>query len=272
MTRLPCAFGPLAFVAAALCGGAATAGQITATASQNPIGAVSNASPGSAVSARWNANASAEVTRTSVSATSLGDGVSPPGAYAASGATNTQYQLWSLASDAALGGSAASGLTLAFDFTLRGDTALPPVSLSVASVWWSAALYSAGISAKGGDATMVYGPIPPFPSVGYLTSGDPALMGAYDLSFSLMHRNAGNGLWTMGFGTSASHAGDAWGTLALSRIRLTEGTLPVGGLAVRLETGELITVSAVPEPAAHWMLLAGMASIGVFLRRRTRTA
>lgn len=270
MSHLPRALG--AIVSLALAAAAAQAGQLTAGASLNPEGLVSNPTFGSSTSAEWGTNAFSEVSRTSISVTTLGDGVSPPWVYGASGNANTNYTLWNLATDSALDGAAAAGLTLAFDFTLRGETSLPPISLSVASVSWSAALYSRIVSADGGSANMTYGPKPPFPSEGYLNLGDGQLMGSYDLSFSLLHANAGGGLWTMGLFTSASNAGDANATLALAGIRLLDGLLPQGGLGVRLETGELIAVSPVPEVAPHWMMLAGLAGIGAFVRRRTVAA
>lgn len=267
MKTLQRAFGAVALTALAMLP-AAHAGQITAVASLNPEGFVQNPSGGSFTSADWGTNAHAELTRTAISAMSHGEGVAPPSVYAASGTANTSYTLWDLSTGSALDGGVAAGLTLSFDFTLTGTTSLPPVSLSLATTSWDATLYSSVISANGGGVSILFGPLPPFPNEGYDISGDATLLGSYQKSFSLLHSHAGGGLWTMGFGTSASRAGDAWGTLALAGIHLTEGVLPSGGLAVRLETGELINVSAVPEPAPQWMLLAGLLGIGAFLRRR----
>lgn len=268
MHQLHRTLGALAALAALAGATAAQAGQVTASASLNPVGTDSRASNGSSTSAAYGTNAHAEVTRTSIRVTTLGDGVTPPFVYGAGGTTNTQYTLWNLASDSALDGGVAAALTLRFNFTLQGTTTVAPVSLSTASVGWDAALYSSGADSAGGSASIVYGPIPPFPSEGYLTTGDAALTGAYDRSFSLLHRHAAGGLWTMGLSSGASHAGDAWSTLGLSGIRLVDGALPGGGLGVRLETGELIEVSPVPEASSHWLLLAGLLSLGIVVRRR----
>lgn len=254
------------------CTAPAQAGNLTANASQNLSPPVSQVSPGSLATAQFMvggvAVAGSTVTRTGIAAFADGTGVEVTELRAANGNARNDYLLWDLAANAPLDDSWAATLTLAFDFRVSGVSALPPVSLSTMAVSYDAAVFSGLIETAGSAVSAVYGPIPPFPSEGYAITGNAALVGSFDIGFSLLHAQRTAGLLTMGFGVQAAKAGDATGSLALSGVRLVSGVLPAGGLAVRMETGEMLTVSAVPELPTLPMALAGVLVLGLLARRR----
>ncbi len=251
----------------------AQAGDVVATASRNLQGQLSNNSAGSSTSAYWpnptTPDAFAVVTRTEISATSAGLGSATFDAAAASGHSWTSYTLWDLSTDSALDFAQAVALDLRFAYRVSGNTVVPPLGTSVATASFRVELYSNVVNAEGADLSVVFGPVAPFPSEDYLYTGDMRLWGAYDFGFSVLHENAAQGFMWMAFGNSAAKAGYATGTLSLLGITLADGTLPAGGLGVKLETGEIIPVSAVPEPAT-WMLWlsAGLWAMGRTLRER----
>lgn len=271
MRRLCTLFATVAALATA---GPAAAGQLVANASQNPTGQVSNPSSGSSVSAWWPDQtqpiAWSTTTRWDIQANALGAGTQMPVHQAASGTANTSYTLWDLGSGAALAPEIAGALTLSFNFRVAGTTEVDAISLSTASVNFDAALYSQIADAHGDGLSVVYGPVPPFPSEDYLYTGNVALAGNYDVGFSLLHVGSVGGLWTMGLSTSASHQAAALSTLWLDSITLAGGVLPANGLAVRLETGELMAVTTVPEVPPWALLLAGSGWAALLARRRLR--
>jgi hypothetical protein len=271
MKLLPTRLAAAALVSA--CWLPAQAGNLVANASQNLSPPVSNTSPGSSVSAQFlvlnQVVAESSVTRQSIQAMADGSGVLVQQARAASGDARTDYQVLDLGTNAQL--VDAAGLRLSFDFRVSGVSALPPLSLSTVSVSYEAALFTAIVATAGAQLSAAYGPIAPFPSEGYIINGDSGLLGSFDRSFSLEHQNRSNGLLTMGFAVGASNAGDATGLLELTGVRWLAGPMPVAGLAVRLETGELVAVTPVPEATPATMLLAGLMAVGLMARRHRRS-
>jgi hypothetical protein len=252
----------------------ALAGNLTATASQNLAPAVSNSSPGSSVSAAYpdaiNPVALASATRTFLSASSDGSGVLVTQARAASAGLNTNYTLWDLGSNAALDPGLAAGLVLSLNFHVTGAASLPPVSLSTAALGYDAAVYSVGFQTAASLVNAVFGPVAPFPSVDYVITGNAALLGPVDLRFSLLHNASATGLMTATVSTQASNAGDALLNMALESVTLSSGSLPLAGLALRLETGEMLAVSPVPELPPSALLAAGLVVMAL-ARRKAQT-
>lgn len=249
----------------------ALAGNLTATASQNTVGSVSVSDPGASASAYWpdvlHPTAYAIALRDSITASSAG-GTLVTQALGAAGGASTDYQLWDLGTLAELDLGLASAMTLQFHFQVTGDLQLLPVSVSTAAAAYDAVLYSVGASSAGSFVNGSYGPAPPPVNEAYIWNGDTALIGHYDIGFNLQHVGSTAGTWTMNFTTGAANGGSSSGLIRLTGISLSAGQAPVGGLAVRLETGQLIPVSAVPEPGIAWMWLAGAAMLGLRLRRQ----
>jgi hypothetical protein len=247
------------------------AGNLSATAGQNLDTPVSNPAPGSSTSAAYpdalNPVAWASATRTVLSAASDGSGVQVQQARFASAGWNTAYTLWGLGSGAALDAGTASGLSLSLNFRVTGSTLLPPVSLSSAYAGYDAAVYSVGFQTAASFVNAVYGPVPPFPSTDYVVLGDGGLLGSFDRGFSLQHNGQASGLMTASVSTQASHAGDSAIQLSLESVTLLGGTLPAGGLALKLETGELLVVSAVPEAPVALLWAAGLGLLVTRVRR-----
>lgn len=250
----------------------AQAGSVVANASRNGSGSISNPSAGSSTAASWPSevlpDAFAEVTRTSITLAAYGKGSATNSQAAASGTSWTAYTLWDLASNTALDGATAATLDLSFNYRVQGITNVETTSTSVASASYLVELYSSTYHADGAGLTVVYGPVPPFPSENYAYTGDARLAGSHDWTFSVLHENASAGLMWMANSGSAANAAAVTSMLSLQAITLADGTLPAGGLGVRLETGEIIVVSAVPEPATWMLWLAACAwALG---RRRLR--
>lgn len=253
---------------------AAQAGDVVADASRNLEGFVSNPSPGSSTSAFWpdpqTPTAWAVVDRTHITREAYGAGSATFNQAGAGGHSWTAYTLWDLGTHSALDGGIAATLDLSFNYRIQGLTNVQTVGTSVASANYLVELYSSAYHADGAGLTVVYGPVPPFPSEDYLFTGDTRLAGAYDWTFSVLHENASGGLMWMAYSGTAANAATITGTLSLQTITLASGVMPTGGLGVRLETGEIITVSAVPEPAT-WLLWAG-AGLLAALRKSRRSA
>lgn len=247
-------------------------GEIVASASKNTIGIDTHSSLGvpATVSAVWNTGpgyAHAESSRTSIEVISNSQGSLTTEAMAASGSVWSNYSLWDIANNAA----AANGgsYTLSFNFHLYGSLSVPPSSVSTASVSYDATLYSTGYQQLGAHFNSNYGPISPFPSEGYVNSGDATLSGTFDSHFSLTHNAQSTGLLTLGLQSGASGAGYSAATLVLDSVTLASGTAPAGGLGIRIgQTGQVIQVTAVPEPETYAMLLAGLGLLGFAARRK----
>lgn len=261
----------LALALGAAAAAPAWAGNLTANAGQNLQPTVSNPSAGSSTAAAYpdaqNPVAWSTATRTALGAASDGSGVLVQEARFANAGWNTSYTLWDLGSGTALDAGSASGLSLGLNFRVSGSTLLPPVSLSTAAAGYDAAVYSVGFQTAGSSINAVYGPVAPFPSTDYLITGDASMFGSFSRSFTLQHNGQVTGLMTAGVSTQASNAGDAAMALTLESVSLLAGSLPGGGLALKLETGELLAVSAVPEAPVALLWAAGLGLLAARVRR-----
>jgi hypothetical protein len=253
----------------------AAAGDLRANASLNPVGTNSSASPGAFTSAYWPdplvPKAGATATRTQLTAFSDGTGVEPPWVYGAGANLRSDYTLWDPSTNASVGFAVASTLTLSFNFRATGSLIVDPVSLSTGSASFNAAIFSQIADTESASVNVVFGPVPPFPSEGYIVLGDAGMLGAYDRRFSLLHQYREAGVLTMDFGNTASNAARAGGSLTLESIVLVGGEMPAGGLAVHmLDSGEKLVVYPVPEPAAGALFLIGAVALTGVARRRSR--
>ena len=251
-----------------------TAGELRAGASLNPVGSINNTSSGASTSAYWpdpvTPKAGATATRTQLTAFTDGAGVAPPQIYGASALAGNDYTLWDTAGNTNLDYATAITLTLSFNFRVTGSLSVDPVSLSTGATSYNAQLFSQVANTAGAFVNVVYGPVPPFPSEDYFTTGDAGLFGAYDRSFSLLHQAREYGLLNMDYGNSASNAARASGSLTLQSVTLVGGVMPAGGMSIRLvDSGQLFAVSAVPEPATGLLWLAGVAVLAGLARRRS---
>lgn len=252
---------------------AMAAEDVRATASLNPQPAVSDINFGASASAVWPTNLSgggarADTERTRIESWTSGLGVQPPNVYGANGSNSSNYRLWDLAAGSALDFGTAAPLVLSFNFRVAGNLFVDPVSLSLAAAGYDATLFSQIASQRSANVSLVYGPGPG--GNVYLMTGDATLIGGYDQTFSLLHSGRDTGQLNMGHGTSSSNRSGSAGALTLESIVLTAGTMPAGGLGVRLDsTGLLIPVSAVPEPQTWALWTAGLAAL-LLLRRRRR--
>lgn len=244
----------------------ARADNVQASASQNLSGLVQDVNGGASASAQWAPGASALATRRTLTVWTDGTtGSTATTAFGATAGAGSQYVLWDLAADRALTQAEADPIDLAFNFSLTGQVLVDPVSLSVASMGYSVALYSTGYEDTGANSSSVFGP------TGYLHLG-AMWIGDVNPSFSLMHRSDADGLLTTYLSSSAAFQSRAYGSLTLDSVTLAAGTLPTGGLGIRLsETGEIWVVSSpVPEPATWLQLLAGLGAAGWLRRRHVR--
>jgi MYXO-CTERM domain-containing protein len=248
---------------------------VQATAFQNldPITFVDN-NTGSTASAQkeyvaGSQGSAASTSRTSTEAIAYGFGATVTTHYDASSSTRSAFTLWDLASNTAL--PSAAGLGLSFNFTLSGNLTVGPTSLSSAGLTYEAEVRNAinAVSQERlGNLTSTYGPGPG--GAQYVNVGDLTLLGNFVQSFSLLH-TAGDlyGTLFMSSVTLASNVSQSLVGLNLDSITLATGVAPLGGLGVRLDqTGQIIPVSAVPEPATWAMWLVGVAALGALRRGR----
>ena len=247
----------------------AQAYNVQARASQNPNPGASDINGGALAYAEWPPGAWAQATRTVQAAAT--DGLPLSGAstaFAAQAAAKSAYDLWDLGANAALSEAQADDIELVFHFQVAGHLTVDAVSLSVASLAHGATLYSTGFEQSDSYSSVVYGPMPGGP--GYLFTGD-GWYGDIDEHFTLTHRANADGIIDTSVQVSAAHHARSSATLSLNAVTLGAGTLPSGGLAIRLrETGEILAVSAVPEPGTWALWAAGLAFGGWRLRVRQR--
>ncbi|MBT9487027.1 MAG: hypothetical protein IV093_05895 [Rubrivivax sp.] len=266
---LPAAAALTALLAALVLSAPAQAYNVQARASQNPNPGASDINDGALAYAEWPPGAWARATRTQQEAAT--DGLPQSGAstaFAAQAAAKSAYDLWDLGSNTALSAAQADSLDLVFHFQALGHMTVDPVSLSVASIAHGATLYSQGFEQAGSYSSVVYGPMPGGP--GYLATGD-GWYGDIDTHFTLTHRSNADGILDTSVQVSAAHHARSSLTLSLNAVTLGAGTLPSAGLGIRLrETGEILVVSAVPEPGTWALWAAGLAFGGWRLRVRQR--
>lgn len=211
----------------------------------------------------------ASTTRTSTQVTAYGYTTAVTTHYNAVSSTRSEYTLWDLASNTAL--PSAAGLGLTFNFTLAGFLDVGPSSVSTTGFSYEAELrneINAVAQERLGSLTRTYGPVPG--GLGYINIGDSTLVGSFLQGFSLQQTvGALYGTLYMISTTTAANNSQTTGGLTLDSITLTTGVLPAGGLGIRLDqTGQIIPVSAVPEPSAWALWLAGMIAMGFIRRRR----
>lgn len=276
---------PLAIVlAVSLAARDASAGNVTASASINTVGQTDDTSAGATASAYFpdpiTPAAYALSSRTIIDRhASGGDRPVTQGA-AASGTSYTNFVLWDLLGNAALDPAVAATLDVMFTYRFQGSTFVPMISLSTASAGFQVQnYYGSTYSEAGGSLTVVYGPVAPFPSEGYSITGDTRMLdNNYDFTVSLPHVKSATGQFYMFFQGGAGFKGVSSGTLSLESITLTAGSMPAGGLGVRLDpTGQIIpvTTAAVPEidPAGFGsMATLVVGALGLIERRRKAKA
>lgn len=260
----------------------ASAGNVTASALINTVGQVDDTSAGATASAYYPdviaPSAYANSTRTSIERSASGDGRPVTEGGASSGTSYTDFELWDLLGNTALDPAAAATLDLRFNYRFLGSTLVPTVSLSSASAGFQVQnYYASSYSEAGGSLTVVYGPVAPFPSEGYTITGDTRMLGTYDFIIPLSHIKSATGQIYLFFQGGAGNMGVSSGTLSLDSIVLTGGTMPAGGLGVRLQpTGQIITVTDVPEiDAAGVGSVAALVAAALALverRRRVKAA
>ena len=254
-----------ALLLAALFIGSATQAGVSATVTRNPDLSYSDVNFGARAEVLAALDAAgggawAVATRDSVFAYAEGLGQQPPGAYGARATTNS-----------ALDPALAATLGLSFNFHLQGQLTVGPVSLSAGSIDYDVALFSSGVDQMASHLTVIYGPVPPFPTTGYSVQGNSSLRGEFNHRFSLLFQNRSAGLLQMSMMVSASNQVTAKGDLVLDSINLASGLMPGDGLGIRIsETGLILPVSAVPEPQTWALLFVGLGVVGGVARRRAR--
>lgn len=267
-----------ALLLAALFIGSATQAGVSATVTRNPDLSYSDVNFGARAEVLAALDAAgggawAVATRDSVFAYAEGLGQQPPGAYGARATSGSGFELWNLATNSALDPALAATLGLSFNFHLQGQLTVGPVSLSAGSIDYDVALFSSGVDQMASHLTVIYGPVPPFPTTGYSVQGNSSLRGEFNHRFSLLFQNRSAGLLQMSMMVSASNQVTAKGDLVLDSINLASGLMPGDGLGIRIsETGLILPVSAVPEPQTWALLLAGLAAVSGVARRRKGNA
>ncbi len=268
LPRKRAAFTVLSALATWALAAPAGAYSVQAHASQNPSPRASDVNEGGLAYAEWPPGAWARATRTAQAVSTDGQaGSTATTAFGATAAAKSAYDLWDLTTGVALSEAQADAIDLLFHFQVDGHMTVDPVSLSVASISHGAVLYSTGFEQSGSYSSVVYGPM--VGGEGYLATGD-GWYGDIDVSFTLTHRSKADGIVDTGVTVTSANQSRSFATLSLEAVTLLAGTLPGGGLGIRLrETGEIIAVSAVPEPAT-WALWAGGLAVGGWRLRRQR--
>ncbi len=272
---------PLSIVLALLAGLAATdasAGNVFAEALINTVGSVSDTNTGATAVAFYpdalNPAAYSLTDRLLIERWADGQGRPANQQSGTNASAYTDYQLWDLAGNVALDPATAAGLDLRFRYRLQGSTLVSPISLSAASAgFWVQNYSGGGYTEHAGNLTVVYGPVPG--GDGYIVTGDTRLLGIYDFTLDLVHTGTVTGQMYHQFQGSGGNFALSDGILGLESITLAAGTMPSGGLGVRLETGQIVPVAAVPEidPAGMGAVAALVAgAIGLLERRRRASA
>lgn len=203
----------------------ALAGDVVARAGQNPNVFI-DSNPGAEAVATWPANAQggmayASATRRWLTMGTIGHGGSATFHYNAYATSNSRYEFVDLSTFTTLDPVLAASLDLSFNFRLDGHMDVEPVSLSNATIQWSAMLAAGGHVASGGtSANLVFGPVPPFPRLDYVFLGDERLRDDFDLSFSLRHVGAADGSLSMMIAGQSGNRAVSRGMLQLTGITM----------------------------------------------------
>ena len=254
----------------------ASAGNVYAEASINTVGSVSDTNAGAFATASYpdalNPSATCLTDRTLIERWADGQGRPVNVQSGTNASAYTNYELWDLAGNVALDGGTAASLDLRFLYRVQGSTIVPAItgSLSSGSAGFWVQNYSGGsYTEHAGNLVAVYGPMSG--GEGYTIIGDTRMYGIYDFTFSLIHTSTVTGQMYHSFQGSGGGFAVSDGILSLESITLAAGTMPSGGLGVRLETGLILPVGTVPEldPAGLGAVAALVAgAIGLVERRR----
>ena len=252
--------------------------KMSAAAAQNTVGVNSYLAAGSTTpltasfssSGDWPGSASASVALTSMSVAANGGDASHY--FDATSIFKEGFTLWNTTEARALNASERSGLSLAFDFVLDGTMTLPfttgGTARSMSLGYGAQTILGGAILTNNGNSSLACGGSSPC-----IQLGNPVLLpnvsNVIDIDFSQSFSNMSTSTGQL---FMSLHTLAAIGTTNLSfemaGFRQTGGAmLP---LAIRFDDGSFVNVTAVPEPAALSMLLAGLALLGVVRVRRPR--
>jgi hypothetical protein len=240
---------------------------LTASAYQNTIGNSQDSNDALEAVASFG-QATARATRSQVHASAIGAGSTQVTHFGASAGSVSHYSLWDMAANLPVSPVDAQQMELAFNFDLVGSVVVGTTIISAASTRFEAGLQHTGGGSQFSDTVSVsFANIFPFPAVGYTIAGNGSLFGSYAMSFSVRHQGAVDGVISFIVANTAGNNATASSTMTLSSVNLLRGAQGAGDLGVRLaETGLIIPVSPVPEPATWALCLAG----GCWVVRRAR--
>lgn len=255
-----------------LCAAAASSpawATLTASAYRNTIGNSQDSNDALQAVATFG-QATARATRSQVQAVAIGAGSTQVTHYGASAGSVSHYSLWDMAANLPLPLPAAQQMELAFNFDLVGSVVVGTTIISAASTRYEAGLqYTGGGSQFQGTVSVSFANVFPFPAVGYTIAGNGDLFGSYEKSFSVRHQGVVDGVISFIVANTAGNNATASSTMTLSSVNLLRGAQLAGGLGVRFaETGLIVPVSPVPEPANWVLCLAGGWLVVWQVRRR----